>query len=146
VCFKFTDSICEVHCTLIAKKAILDANKARFGGVIRSDQIGKPLGQPSQSQSGVPTDMNLAEVDHVKARANAESNSSGNTQVLSKRENIKKRDNYKMNLDYAQIVFATKYIIKKNQKLSLLPMTKWETGSFSGRKMTFMRMMPGLFL
>jgi len=90
--------------------------------------------------------MNLAEVDHVKARANAESNSSGNTQVLSKRENIKKRDNYKMNLDYAQIVFATKYIIKKNQKLSLLPMTKWETGSFSGRKMTFMRMMPGLFL
>jgi hypothetical protein len=91
VCFKFTDSICEVHCTLIAKIAILDANKARFGGVIRSDQIGKPLGQPSQSQSGVPTDMNLAEVDHVKARANAESNSSGNTQVLSKKENLKKK-------------------------------------------------------
>jgi 5-methylcytosine-specific restriction endonuclease McrA len=61
--------------------------------MLKSDKSGKVLDPPSQSKKGIPANMNQAEIDHVKARSKGGSNSNSNMQVLSKEENLKKRNN-----------------------------------------------------
>jgi hypothetical protein len=46
------------------KKAILEENMKKNGGVIRSDQSGAVLDKPVQSKKGVKANMNQAEIDH----------------------------------------------------------------------------------
>ena len=49
---------------------------------------------PAQSKSGVPANMNQAEVDHINPKSKGGTNSpSKNAQVISKKENLKKSDN-----------------------------------------------------
>lgn len=78
--------------TQAQKKRILEANRKRNGGVIRSDKSGIVLDIPTQSQKGQKANMNQAEIDHINPRSKGGSNSSSNAQVLSKKENLKKRD------------------------------------------------------
>lgn len=74
------------------KQAILQENMKRNGGVIKSDASGKILDKPVQSQKGIKANMNQAEIDHVNAKSKGGSNSYSNAQVLSKEENLKKRN------------------------------------------------------
>ncbi|MBE9599508.1 HNH endonuclease signature motif containing protein [Pedobacter sp. MC2016-24] len=53
---------------------------------------GKVLDAPKVIKKGEKANMNAAEVDHVEARSKGGSNSYKNMQVLSKRENLGKRD------------------------------------------------------
>jgi RHS repeat-associated protein len=79
--------------TSAQRQRILQANRDANGGVLKSDKSGKVLDAPTQSKRGVKANMNQAEVDHIKARSKGGSNSNSNMQVLSKEENLKKRDN-----------------------------------------------------
>ena len=79
--------------TSAQRQRILQANRDANGGVLKSDKSGKILDAPTQSKKGVKANMNQAEVDHIKARSKGGSNSNSNMQVLSKEENLKKRDN-----------------------------------------------------
>lgn len=72
------------------KKKILEANKNRNGGVLRSDGDGRILNEPSRNVKGKSADMNQAEVDHIQPRSKGGSNANSNLQVLSKEENLKK--------------------------------------------------------
>ena len=78
--------------TRAQKRNILQANKERNGGVLRSDKSGKQLDQPVQSKKGEPANMNQAEVDHIDPKSKGGTNSHKNAQVLSKEENIDKSD------------------------------------------------------
>jgi RHS repeat-associated protein len=79
--------------TKAQRDRILEANRKANGGMLKSDKSGKVLDPPSQSKKGIPANMNQAEIDHVKARSKGGSNSNSNMQVLSKEENLKKRNN-----------------------------------------------------
>lgn len=83
--------------TATQKKKILEANRKANGGYLRSDLDGTILDAPVQSKKGVKANMNQAEVDHIRAKKPKEgpqgSNSYGNSQVLSKKQNIKKSNN-----------------------------------------------------
>jgi RHS repeat-associated protein len=78
--------------TAAQRKRILEYNKKQNGGVLRSDEDGSIVNPPSQSKKGVPADMNQAEIDHIKAKSKSGSNSNSNLRVISKKQNIKKRD------------------------------------------------------
>ena len=75
------------------KKAVLQENMKRNGGVIKSDASGKVLDQPVQSKKGVKANMNQAEIDHKNPKSKNGSNSYNNAQVLSKEENLRKSNN-----------------------------------------------------
>ena len=79
--------------TQAQKQAIYDANRARNEGVLRSDQTGTVLAPSEKSRKGVSTPANAAQVDHRKARSKGGSNSYGNAQVLSAKENREKGAN-----------------------------------------------------
>ena len=79
--------------TQAQKKRILQANRDANNGILRSDMSGNVLDQPVQSKKGIPANMNQAEIDHIYARSKGGTNSNKNAQVLSKRENLDKRDN-----------------------------------------------------
>jgi RHS repeat-associated protein len=79
--------------TQTQKANMLEANRQANGGVLRSDLSGKKLDNPVQSKKGVKANMNQAEVDHMKAKSKGGTNSNSNAQILSKQENLKKRDN-----------------------------------------------------
>ncbi len=83
--------------TQAQKAKILEANRKANGGYLRSDKDGTILDAPVQSKSGVPANMNQAEVDHVVAKKSVTgvqgSNSFSNVQVLSKSQNIQKSNN-----------------------------------------------------
>ncbi|ENX8231551.1 pretoxin, partial [Neisseria gonorrhoeae] len=73
------------------KKAIIQENMNRNGGVVKSDQSGEVLVRPKKSQKGItPPPSNEWQIDHVQAKSKGGSNSYKNAQVLSRRENIKK--------------------------------------------------------
>lgn len=72
------------------RQRILEKNKAENSGKLKSDGDGRPLNQPQKTQKGQKADMNQAEVDHVKAKSKAGSNSNSNLRVISKEENLKK--------------------------------------------------------
>jgi RHS repeat-associated protein len=76
--------------TKAQRTRILEANKEKNGGVLKSDKSGKVLDPPVQSKKGVPANMNQAEVDHIDPKSKGGSNSNSNLQVLSKEENLKK--------------------------------------------------------
>jgi RHS repeat-associated protein len=82
-----------LNTTKAQRARILEANKQANGGGIKSDLSGKVLDAPVQSRKGVKANMNQAEIDHVKEKAKGGSNSNSNLQVLSKDENLKKRNN-----------------------------------------------------
>lgn len=68
-------------------------NMEQNEGILRSDLDGRPLSVPEKSRSGVPANMNQAEIDHVNARSKGGANSSSNAQLLSKKQNLQKSDN-----------------------------------------------------
>jgi RHS repeat-associated protein len=75
------------------KEKILEENKKANNGRLRSDQDGQFLDKPEQDKSGVPTNMNSAQVDHVvprKGKTVQGSNTYSNAQVLSKKQNMDK--------------------------------------------------------
>ncbi len=72
------------------KKKILEENRKRNGGELRSDKSGKRLDSPTQSHKGEKANMNQAEIDHKIPKSKGGSNSFGNAQVLSKEENLMK--------------------------------------------------------
>ena len=76
------------------KKNILDENRNRNGGVLKSDISGKKLDNPTKSRKGVKANMNQAEIDHIQPRSKEGTNSSSNAQVLSKEENLKKGNKF----------------------------------------------------
>ncbi|PCI97009.1 MAG: hypothetical protein COB15_08570 [Flavobacteriales bacterium] len=76
--------------TALQKSEILAANRKANGGYLRSDLDGTILDAPVQSKSGVPANMNQAEIDHFNPKSNNGDNSFGNAQVLSKKQNLKK--------------------------------------------------------
>jgi hypothetical protein len=79
--------------TQAQKQKILEANRAKNEGVLRSDQSGAKLVASQQSKKGVTPPQNAAQVDHIKSKAKGGTNESSNAQVLSREENIKKSDN-----------------------------------------------------
>ena len=79
--------------TKAQKAKILEVNKEANGGLMKSDKSGKVLDLPTQSQKGVPANMNQAEVDHIVPKAKGGSNANANAQVLSKEENLLKGSN-----------------------------------------------------
>jgi len=80
-------------------KNIMEYNKKMNGGVLRDDETGQILNPAKQDKSGVPSDMNSAQLDHKKARKPKDktktpgSNSNLNASIRSKAGNIKKSNN-----------------------------------------------------
>jgi RHS repeat-associated protein len=78
--------------TAAQRQDIYAQNRARNGGVIRSDQSGQVL-QPSQrSVRGVSTPRNAAQIDHHNPRSRGGTNDPSNARVLSAPENRRKSD------------------------------------------------------
>ena len=69
------------------KAEIIAANKARNGGVVKSDQSGEVLTPPAKSQKGVTPSSNEWQIDHIVPKDKNGTNSFGNAQVLSRAEN-----------------------------------------------------------
>ncbi|EPI0300133.1 TPA: polymorphic toxin-type HINT domain-containing protein, partial [Neisseria gonorrhoeae] len=66
------------------KKAIIQENMNRNGGVVKSDQSGEVLVRPKKSQKGITPPSNEWQIDHVQAKSKGGSNSYKNAQVLSR--------------------------------------------------------------
>jgi RHS repeat-associated protein len=71
------------------KKKIREYNELQNNGYLRSDQDGAFLDNPSRGSGN----MNQAEVDHKRAKANQGTNNYSNAQLLSKGQNLTKSDN-----------------------------------------------------
>jgi len=74
------------------KADILQQNRERNGGVLRSDYSGKILEEPRRYTKGYTPSPNEAQIDHIKPRSHGGWNSAENAQVLSREENLKKSD------------------------------------------------------
>ena len=74
------------------KADILQQNRERNGGVLRSDYSGKILEEPRRYTKGYTPSPNEAQIDHIKPRSRGGWNSAENAQVLSREENLKKSD------------------------------------------------------
>ena len=72
------------------KTEILNENRARNNGQLRSDKTGKLLEQPQKSARGVKPPSNEAQVDHIVPRSNGGANSFENAQVIERSSNIAK--------------------------------------------------------
>lgn len=70
------------------KKAILEENRRRNGGVLRSDKTGKILEEPMKSTKGVKPSPYEAQVDHSFPKSQGGYNSFGNAQVIEREANI----------------------------------------------------------
>ncbi len=64
------------------RKNILEENKTRNGGVIKSDQSGKILDEPQQMKEGQKANMNQAEIDHITSKSKGGTNSNSNAQGI----------------------------------------------------------------
>ncbi|HTA31224.1 MAG TPA: HNH endonuclease signature motif containing protein [Candidatus Cybelea sp.] len=78
--------------TQAQKRNILDANRQKNKGILRSDQSGEQAVQPQQSTKGVKPPDNEAQVDHIQPKSLGGPNSYKNAQVLTRKENIQKSD------------------------------------------------------
>jgi hypothetical protein len=72
------------------KANIIEENKKKNGGVVKSDQSGTVLTKPQKSKKGVTPSQNEWQVDHIKPRDKGGTNSYSNAQVLSRQENRQK--------------------------------------------------------
>ena len=78
---------------------IMEHNKKMNDGVLRDDETGQILNPAKQDKSGVPSDMNSAQLDHNIPRNPKDktvepgTNSNANAKVRSKGGNIKKSNN-----------------------------------------------------
>ena len=79
--------------TQAQKRNILNANRERNGGVLRSDESGTQAVAPQQSKKGIAPPSNEAHVDHIVPKSQGGPNSYKNAQVLTRQENLKKSDN-----------------------------------------------------
>ena len=75
------------------KRKIRKRNMEHNGGVLRSDLDGTIMSKPKRSRRGRRTDMNQAEVDHIRPRSKGGSNSYKNAQLLTKKQNLRKSNN-----------------------------------------------------
>jgi len=73
--------------TAAQKAKIIEANKVRNGGVVKSDLSGKRLTRPQKSKKGMTPDPNEWQIDHINPKHNGGTNSYCNAQVLSRSEN-----------------------------------------------------------
>jgi hypothetical protein len=78
--------------TRAQKRKILDANRARNKGRLRSDLSGEELVPARKSQKGVTPPANEPQIDHVFPRSKGGPNTADNAQVLSREENRIKSD------------------------------------------------------
>jgi hypothetical protein len=72
------------------KKAILDENRKRNGGVLRDDDTGEELVPSQKSRKGVTPPENEAQVDHVYPKSRGGTNSYKNAKVISRKRNREK--------------------------------------------------------
>lgn len=83
------------------KKEILDVNRERNGGVLRSDKTGKVLESPQQYVKGYNPPANEAQIDHILAKSNGGYNSFDNAQVIERSANLAKLNSFSFtNADY----------------------------------------------
>jgi RHS repeat-associated protein len=78
--------------TRAQKREILQTNREKNAGELRSDKSGQALVPSKKSERGVTPPQNEAQVDHVYPRSKGGSNAPDNSQVLSRQENRKKSD------------------------------------------------------
>ena len=74
------------------KSQIIEQNRNRNGGVVRSDMSGIELTKPEKSQSGVTPSPYEWQIDHIVPKSAGGTNSFANAQVLSRAENRIKWD------------------------------------------------------
>ncbi|MDS4026629.1 MAG: HNH endonuclease domain-containing protein [Candidatus Contendobacter sp.] len=72
------------------KRAILDENRKRNGGVLRDDDTGEELVPSQKSRKGVTPPENEAQVDHVYPKSKGGTNSYKNAKVISRKRNREK--------------------------------------------------------
>ncbi|MCE4538542.1 HNH endonuclease [Pelomonas sp. P7] len=78
--------------TRAQKRDILQANREKNGGTLKSDKSGEVLVPSQKSESGVTPPANEAQVDHIVPRSKGGTNDPSNAQVLSRKENRDKSD------------------------------------------------------
>ncbi len=78
--------------TRAQKREILQANREKNAGQLRSDKSGQELVPSKKSERGVTPPQNEAQVDHMNPRSKGGSNTPDNSQVLSRQENREKSD------------------------------------------------------
>ncbi len=80
--------------TPATKRKILEANRARNGGILRSDASGTEAVPAQKSMKDVTPPENEAQIDHIVPKSRGGTNSPTNAQVLTRRENRLKSDRF----------------------------------------------------
>jgi 5-methylcytosine-specific restriction endonuclease McrA len=78
--------------TRAQKREILNANRSKNLGELRSDKSGDGLIPSKKSEKGITPAKNEAQVDHIYPKSKGGENSRENAQVLSREENRAKAD------------------------------------------------------